>query len=134
MPVCWFFSHLTSFFLAKAMSASQDSPESTQTNPYQVAAGEPQTVAPSLMLWWIGIVVGCAIGGTLLGALLGYLVGTIAPGYYEAVVYRPQGVTSDPQSIGLGMGATQGFGGGAVLGFAVIALFCWYRTRRLKPQ
>ena len=45
-----------------------------------------------------------------------------------------QGVAIDPQSIGVGMGATQGFGGGAMLGFALIVLFSWYRTRQANAQ
>ncbi|QDT58085.1 hypothetical protein SV7mr_05740 [Stieleria bergensis] len=116
------------------MIASDDSNETSQANPYQVAAGEPQAITPTLMLWWIGIVAVCAFGGAVLGALLGYLVGTWVPGYYEAIIYRPRGVAIDPQSIGVGMGATQGFGGGAMLGFALIVLFSWYRTRQANAQ
>ena len=68
-------------------------------------------------------------GGCLLGGLLGALLGLLAPDYYRSVFPGLDGPTFNPVAMGLVLGATQGLGGGLVVGFIILLAYIWYLTR-----
>jgi hypothetical protein len=64
-----------------------------------------------------------ALGFALVGGGIGFLIGTFAPDYYYATFQMarwPTGPSFDPVQAGLGLGITQGFVGGTVVGVLVV--------------
>jgi hypothetical protein len=69
----------------------------------------------------------------VIGMLLGMVIGTLFPGYYYTVFpLGAQQADFDPFSVGVGLGLSQGFGGGAVIGLIVVVATAWSRHHR--PQ
>jgi hypothetical protein len=67
--------------------------------------------------------------GAALGSVLGLAIGILMPGYYRAVLPGGSAAGFDPVLTGMILGLTQGLGGGAVLGVAILAVYFWYLTR-----
>ncbi len=62
-----------------------------------------------------------------LGALAGWGLGAIAPDYYRTLLMvRPD---ASMTQIGLGLGVTQGFPVGLIIGVAIVAIVAWYNSR-----
>jgi hypothetical protein len=66
------------------------------------------TVAASALLF-------CFLGG-----IIGVCLGKFAPGYYRAVFTSGDLPTFDPVQVGLGLGITQGFVGGIIVGCLIV--------------
>lgn len=71
-----------------------------------------------------------------IGGGAGWAIGTFSPGYYRAVFSTGREPWFDPVGVGIGQGVGQGLFGGAVVGFALVALFVWrdLRVRRLAAS
>ncbi len=68
-----------------------------------------------------------AFGG--LGALLGYLLAVILPDYYRTLFRIPPEIPIDPVQVGLGLGITQGFAAGLIVGLVIVVTVAWYNAR-----
>ena len=60
------------------------------------------------------------------GGLIGWLLSLLTPGYYRAAYDADK---SDIWQIGVGLGLTQGFIAGIVVGCVVVLASAWYRSR-----
>jgi len=67
--------------------------------------------------------------GAALGSVLGLAIGIVMPGYYRSVLPGGSAPGFDPILTGMVLGLTQGLGGGALVGVAVLAVYFWYLTR-----
>ena len=75
----------------------------------------------------ITIVSGLAFA--LFGGLAGGALGWAAPDYYRIVFdMRPEARFNAVQ-LGLGLGVTQGFGAGLIVGLAIVLIVAWYNSR-----
>ncbi|MGY8770557.1 MAG: hypothetical protein ACKVH8_19255 [Pirellulales bacterium] len=103
----------------------------TAENPYdspeEPASAKPASAVP--LMWSVATVFGSAIIGTLLGLGLGTTIATIAPGYYRSVISGGDDPGFDPMAVGIGLGLSQGFVFGGIIGLVLVGLFYWYRTR-----
>lgn len=63
------------------------------------------------------------------GSLLGYAIGMFAPEYYRFMFRIPPDANFNVQQLGLGLGATQGFAAGLVVGLVVVLATAWYGSR-----
>lgn len=68
----------------------------------------------------------------LVGAGLGFLLGTYAPDYYRIVFNIPPGFPLEPAQAGLGLGLTQGLGGGLIIGLVIVVTVAWFNARTTK--
>lgn len=75
-----------------------------------------------------GLAFGC------LGAMLGVALGKAAPDYYRIVFHVPPGRPLDPAQAGLGLGLTQGLGGGLCIGLVIVVTVAWYNSRISNRQ
>ena len=67
--------------------------------------------------------------GALLGTAVGALIGILAPDYYRSIFYFAQSPNVNIVQLGAGLGLLQGGGLGMCVGLALVAIFCWYRSR-----
>lgn len=63
-----------------------------------------------------------------LGALLGYLLAVILPDYYRTVFHIPPEIPIDPVQVGLGLGITQGFAAGLIVGLVIVVTVAWFNS------
>ena len=78
----------------------------------------------ALLLVWIS-----SVAGGLGGSIIGWLLGTRAPDYYFVVFDADQRPRFDPESVGIGLGLTQGIGAGFVGGLVIVFLLVWREIR-----
>jgi hypothetical protein len=67
----------------------------------------------------ITVIVSALVFG-FLGGIIGFGLGRLTPGYYRAVYSRGDWHSFNPVEVGLGLGLTQGFAGGAVIGILLL--------------
>ncbi len=111
--------------------------EKPSTNPYQSSPLLPTSVDRTLLSWriiWrlIAVVMFCAFGGGLLGVSAGLFLAILFPGYYAGVFELRSTGIAEVVPLGVGLGLTQGIGGGALVGLAIDAIGVWYTTRKAK--
>lgn len=84
----------------------------------------------------VAIIAICPLIFAAMGAGFGWMLGTYLPGYYRAVFRGGDEPGFDPLQAGIGLGLTQGFGGGIVVAVIIIAIFVWrdVQIARLKPR
>ena len=51
------------------------------------------------------------------------------PDYYRTVFHIPPEIPYQPTQIGLGLGMTQGFGIGLIVGLVIVVTVAWYNVR-----
>src|SRR4029077_7599303 len=76
------------------------------------------------------IIVGRAAVFSMLGAGLGATQGVVAPDYYRGVFLTGNRPDFNPVQLGFGLGMTQGFTGGIVIGILVVAILAWHSSRK----
>ncbi len=78
-----------------------------------------------------GFVITISAGLTfaLMGGLAGSALGWIAPDYYRIVFRMPPDISFNSVHLGLGLGVTQGFGAGLVVGLAIVLIVAWFNSR-----
>ena len=101
--------------------------EESSTNPYQSSPLLPTSVDRNLLSWriiWrlIAIVVFCTFIGGLLGASAGLFLAILFPSYYAGVFELRSTGIADAVPLGVGLGLSQGIGGGALVGLAIDAI------------
>ncbi len=111
--------------------------EESSTNPYQSSPLLPTSIDRNHLSWriiWrlIAIVVFCTFIGGLLGVSAGLFLAILFPGYYAGVFELRSTGISEVVPLGVGLGLTQGIGGGALVGLAIDAIGVWYTTRKAK--
>ena len=111
--------------------------EEPSTNPYQSSPLLPTSVDRNLLSWriiWrlIAIVVFCTLVGGLLGVSAGLFLAILFPSYYAGVFELRSTGIAEAVPLGVGLGLTQGIGGGALFGLAIDAIGVWYTTRKAK--
>lgn len=105
------------------------------TNPYQASPLDKTLSRRLPTLTWttiirlLVVVVTCTMSGGLLGVAVGSLLAIFFPGYYIETFGLEEFNTASPLAMGIGLGLTQGLGGGAAVGVAVDAIGVWYLTR-----
>lgn len=75
----------------------------------------------------ITIVSGLAFA--LFGGLAGAALGWAAPDYYRIVFGMRPDAQFNAVQLGLGLGVTQGFGAGLIVGLAIVLIVAWYNSR-----
>lgn len=75
----------------------------------------------------ITIVSGLAFA--LFGGLAGAALGWAAPDYYRIVFGMRPDVQFNAVQLGMGLGITQGFGAGLIVGLAIVFIVAWYNSR-----
>ncbi len=78
-------------------------------------------------------VIACSLLFAVMGGAIGFGIGKFAPQYYRTV-FSHADRSFDPASVGVGLGASQGALGGAIIGLVLVALFSWQETRRARPS
>ena len=68
-------------------------------------------------------------GGALLGSIFGLLIGLVSPDYYRAIFREADADDFIAVLMGVVLGGTQGFFGGAGIGFIILMIYVWYLTR-----
>ena len=111
--------------------------EEPSTNPYQSSPLLPTSVDRNLLSWtiiWrlITVVAFCTFVGGLLGVSAGLFLAILFPGYYAGVFELRSTGIAEVVPLGVGLGLTQGIGGGALVGLAIDAIGVWYVTRKAK--
>ena len=111
--------------------------EESSTNPYQSSPLLPTSVDRNHLSWriiWrlIAIVVFCTFIGGMLGVSAGLFLATLFPGYYAGVFELRSTSIADAVPLGVGLGLSQGIGGGALVGLAIDAIGVWYTTRNVR--
>lgn len=81
-----------------------------------------------------GIVIVAGIGSAAVGGLAGYLLGRFLPEYYWAVFPNYHEPRLTGWKVGLGLGISQGFVGGLIIGAAIVACVTWYEVTKLRHQ
>jgi hypothetical protein len=76
------------------------------------------------------ITIASGVGFATVGALLGFALGRLAPDYYRFVFRGPPQIDLDPAQAGLGLGASQGLGGGLFIGLVIVVAVAWSKSRR----
>ena len=99
--------------------------ENPYDSPQEPASTKPPSAVP--LMWSVATVFGSAIIGALLGLALGVTIGTIAPGYYRSVFSGGDDPGFDPMAVGIGLGLSQGFVFGGIIGLVLVGMFYWYR-------
>ena len=80
------------------------------------------------------ILIACTFGFALVGGAIGFALGTYAPDYYRLVFQiNPESPANLP-ALGLGLGVTQGLGGGLFAGTVIVACVTWYKVRKLAVK
>jgi predicted ribosomally synthesized peptide with SipW-like signal peptide len=72
------------------------------------------------------------ISFAVIGAVAGYLLGSFAPDYYRVMFRVPPDVSFNVSHAGLGLGVTQGFAAGCVVGLVIVVTVAWYNSRVTK--
>lgn len=76
----------------------------------------------------------CTLIFAALGCGIGFALGTCTPEYYRQLNRNGQRPEFNPVSMGIGLGASQGAVGGAVIGLALVVIVAWYDLKRLTQQ
>lgn len=111
--------------------------EESSTNPYQSSPLLPTSVDRNHLSWRIiwrltAIVLFCTFIGGLLGVSAGLFLAILFPGYYAGVFELRSTGIADAVPLGVGLGLSQGIGGGALVGLAIDAIGVWYTTRKVR--
>jgi len=69
------------------------------------------------------------IGFAAIGGMLGYALGVLAPDYYRIMFRIPTRYEGDLVQLGVGLGLTQGFAAGLLVGLAIVVVVAWYNLR-----
>jgi hypothetical protein len=77
----------------------------------------------------IATIICCAGLFAGIGAGAGFLLGRFNPQYYRGIIRVLRDADFNPVSFGVGQGFTQGLAGGALVGVALVAIFCWREIR-----
>ena len=75
------------------------------------------------------ITIASGAGFACFGALAGFVLGTVAPDYYRTVFRISPDIPLNLAQAGLGLGATQGFAVGIVVGLAIVVVVAWFNSR-----
>jgi hypothetical protein len=75
------------------------------------------------------VVIAASLAFAAIGGLIGFLLGTLLPAYYRSVFIHGRDPDFDPVAVGTGLGITQGFVGGAILGVLLVAVLSWFQSR-----
>ena len=66
------------------------------------------------------------------GASAGLFLAILFPSYYAGVFELRSTGIADAVPLGVGLGLSQGIGGGALVGLAIDAIGVWYTTRKVR--
>lgn len=75
------------------------------------------------------ITLASSVAFAFFGAVAGYMLGSVAPDYYRTVFRIPSDASIDMAQAGLGLGLTQGFGAGLIVGLVIVVTVAWYNSR-----
>jgi hypothetical protein len=75
------------------------------------------------------ITISAAMIFAIFGGLAGSTLGWLAPDYYRIVFNLRPDTSFNSVQLGLGLGVTQGFGAGLVVGLAIVLIVAWINSR-----
>ncbi|MEQ9410781.1 MAG: hypothetical protein RIK87_23925 [Fuerstiella sp.] len=104
-------------------------------NPYRVSdSGSEPTGGGLMSVRVVAFILAVGGVGALVGAAAGVSLAVLIPSYYEQIFSSGSFPNFSPVPVGLGLGATQGFGGGVVVGTVLAVADRWLTSRQPRQK